>query len=71
MVRRGRGPELEAALFSQRSDAAPVPSMLATVRAGWAATRHEAAAMFANTQKGVQFPPPSPQGGGRAYPPVY
>ena len=53
----------EAALFSARSGAAHVPSMLATVCATWAATRHEAAAMFTNTQEGGAKPSTLAPGG--------
>ena len=52
----------------ERSGAARVPSMLATVRARWAAIRHEAAAMFANTQEGGAIPSTLALGGW-AYPP--
>ena len=48
---------VEAALFSERSIASPVPSMLVTVRVTWtAARRHKAAVMFANTQEGGAVP---------------
>jgi len=55
---------VEAALFSAPSGTAPVPSMLAAIRATWAATRHEAAAIFAHTQEGGALPSTHAPGGG-------
>ena len=54
--------EVEAELLSGRRRDPPVPSMLAAVRATWAATRREAAVTFASTLEGGANPPtPSPR----------
>ena len=77
--RRARRPDHSGSTrsrrHSSRSGAAQprraVPSMLATVRATWAATRQEAAAMFANNHEGGAIPSALAQWGWPgAYPPL-
>ena len=71
-LRPGLGTSLRDRCVPQRGgpgpEPVPVPSMLAAVRATWAATRRAAAATFANTQEGDAIPSTRPAGWGALSP---
>ena len=61
--------ESQQELFSRLGRDAPAPALLATIRAGWAAHRRAAAAVFATVQGGDANPPTPPRGGAPLSPP--
>ena len=61
--------ESQQELFLRLGRDASAPARLASVRAGWAAIRRAAAAVFADVEVGSEIPSTPPSGGARLFPP--